>query len=83
MLNEKLEKRSKIGSPKSILFVASWLSKNTTNIETIKQMAASTSGINLSEIEPVIWLFESMELIKMVGEYIECVPHLKQQYSKK
>lgn len=82
MLNEKLEKRSKIGSPKSILFVASWLSKDTTNIETIKQMAAASSGINLSEIEPVIWLFESMELIKMVGEYIECVPHLKQQYSK-
>lgn len=82
MLNEKLEKRSKIGSPKCINFVASWLSKNTTNIETIKQMASATSGINPSEVEPILLLFESMGLVKIAGEYVECPNDLKQKYAQ-
>ena len=82
MLNEKLEKRSKIGSPKCINYVASWLSKDTTNIETIKQMASTTSGINPSEVEPILLLFESMGLIKIAGEYIECPNDIKQKYAK-
>ena len=80
MLNEKLEKRSKIGSPRSIQFVASWLGKDTTNIETIKAMASNTSGINSSEVEPVVWLFDSMGIVKMAGEYIECNHELRQKY---
>lgn len=82
MLNEKLEKRSKIGSPRSIQFVASWLGKDTTNIETIKAMASNTSGINSSEVEPVVWLFDSMGIVKMAGEYVECNHELRQKYNQ-
>ena len=82
MLSEKLEKRSKIGSPKCINFVASWLSKDTTNIETIKQMASATSGINPSEVEPILLLFESMGLIKIAGEYVECPNDIKQKHAQ-
>ncbi len=80
MLNERLEKRSKIGSPRSISFVASCLSKDTTNVETIKEMASISAGINRSEIEPVIWLFESMGFVKLAGEYAECTHELKCKY---
>lgn len=82
MLNEKLEKRSKIGSPRSIMFVASWLGKGTTNVDTIKEMAKTTSGINSSEIEPVVWLFDSMGLVKLSGEYAECTQDLKIKYKQ-
>lgn len=82
MLNEKLEKRSRIGSPRSIFFVASWLGKDTTNIETIKAMASATSGINSSEVEPVIWLFDSMGIVKIAGEFAECSHELKQKFNQ-
>ena len=82
MLNEKLEKRSKIGSPRSIMFVASWLGKGTTNIETIKELAKTTSGINTSEVEPVLWLFDSMGIVKLIGEFAECTHELKLKYNQ-
>lgn len=82
MLNEKLEKRSKIGSPRSILFVASWLGRDTTNIETIKQMASNTAAINSLDIEPIVWLFESMGIVKEVRGFVECIPELKKKYNQ-
>jgi hypothetical protein len=83
MLNESLEKLSKIGSPKSISFVANWLSKNVTSVETLMQYASSTSGIKASEINPILILFESMELIKIVDDsYIDGASILKEKYLK-
>ena len=83
MLNESLEKLSKIGSPKSISFVANWLSKNVTSVETLMQYASSTSGIKASEINPILLLFESMELIKIVDDsYIDGASILKEKYLK-
>ena len=72
MLDERLEKLAKIGTRKSIAFVARWLSENATSVETLKQFAQNTSGINASEIEPILWLFQSMGLLQIVdGKYVE------------
>ena len=45
-------------------------------------MASASSGINPSEVEPILLLFESMEFIKIAGEYIECANELKQKYQQ-
>lgn len=83
MLNERLEKLSKIGSPKSISFVARWLSDNVTSVETLEQYATSTSGIKCSEVRPILLLLESMELIKIVDDsYIDGIALLKEKYKR-
>lgn len=81
MLNESLERLSKIGSPKSIAFVARWLSENVTSVETLKTYAASTPGIKNSEVEPILLLLESMDLIKIVDNtYIDGAGMLKEKF---
>lgn len=68
MLDERLEKLAKIGTRKSITFVARWLSDSATSVRTLRQFAQNTSGINASEIEPILWLFQSMGLLHIVNE---------------
>lgn len=82
MLNESLERLSKIGSPKSIAFVARWLSENVTSVDTLKTYASSTAGIKNSEVEPILLLLESMDLIKIVDNtYIDGAGMLKEKYN--
>ena len=72
MLDERLERFAKIGNRKSIASVARWLSENTTSVDSLKQFAKTTSGINVDDVEPILWLFASMGLLKIVdGNYIE------------
>lgn len=83
MLDERLEKLAKIGTRKSIAFVARWLSENATSVETLKQFAQNTSGINASEIEPILWLFQSMGLLQIVdGKYVEGHNQLGEKYKR-
>lgn len=83
MLDERLEKLAKIGTRKSIAFVARWLSENATSVETLRQFAQNTSGINASEIEPILWLFQSMGLLQIVdGKYVEGHNQLGEKYKR-
>lgn len=83
MLDERLEKLAKIGTRKSIAFVARWLSENATSVDTLKQFAQNTSGINASEIEPILWLFQSMGLLQIVdGKYVEGHNQLGEKFKR-
>ena len=83
MLDERLEKYAKIGTRKGIAFVARWLSDNTTSVESLKQLAQSSVGINASEVEPILWLFQSMGLLKIVhDDYIEGHDQLGEKYRR-
>lgn len=81
MLDVRLEKLAKIGTRKSITFVVRWLSENATSVETLRRFAQNTGGINASEIEPILWLFQSMGLIRIVnGNDIEVHGLLYEKY---
>ena len=83
MLDERLERFAKIGNRKSIASVARWLSENTTSVDSLKQFAKTTSGINVDDIEPILWLFASMGLLKIVdGNYIEGQNQLGEKYKR-
>lgn len=83
MLNESLERLSKIGSPQSIAFVARWLSEDVTSVNTLKSYANSTAGIKISEVEPILLLLESMDLIKIIdNSYIDGAAALKSKYNQ-
>lgn len=81
MLDVRLEKLAKIGTRKSIAFVVHWLSESTASIETLRQFARNTSGINASEIDPILWLLQSMGLVRIVdGNDIEVQRLLYEKY---
>lgn len=80
MLNESLEKLSKIGSPRSFSFVARWLSNNVTSVATIQHYAISSPGVKQSEVVPVLKLLESMELLNVEGGFIEGTAILIEKY---
>ena len=83
MLNESLERLSKIGSPQSIAFVARWLSEDVTSVNTLISYANSTAGIKNSEVEPILLLLESMDLIKIIdNSYIDGAAVLKSKYNQ-
>lgn len=83
MLDERLERFAKIGNRKSIASVARWLSENTTSVDSLKQFAKTTSGINVDDVEPILWLFASMGLLKIVdGNYIEGQNQLGEKYKR-
>ncbi len=83
MLNESLERLSKIGSPQSIAFVARWLSEDVTSVNTLKSYANSTTGIKNSEVEPILLLLESMDLIKIIdNSYIDGAAALKSKWNQ-
>lgn len=83
MLDERLEKLARIGTRRSIAFVARWLSERTASVETLRQFAKNTSGINVSEVEPILWLFQSMGLVQIIdGEQIDAHQLLFEKFEK-
>ena len=83
MLDERLEKYANIGSRKSVAFVARWLLENTTSVESLKRFAKVTSGIDVADIDPILWLFQSMGLLVIVDDaYIENHDLLCEEYRK-
>ena len=81
MLDERLERFSRIGNRKSITSVARWISESSTRVDSLKQFAKTTSGINVEDIEPILWLFESMGLLNIMDDgRIEGGDLLREQY---
>ena len=64
MLSEQLEKKSKIGTVESITYIAHWLSNGTDTIDDMFKCVQGQPNIKISEVKPILGLFEIMSLIK-------------------
>lgn len=64
MLSEQLEKKSKIGAVESIAYVAKWLSNGINTIDDMVKCVQGQANIKISEVRPILGLFEIMSLIK-------------------
>lgn len=72
MLSEQLEKKSKIGTIESIAYIAHWLSTGTDTIDDMVKCVQGQANIKISEVKPILGLFEIMSLIKFDGTTIKC-----------
>ena len=72
MLSEQLEKKSKIGTIESISYIAHWLSTGTDTIDDMVKCVQGQPNIKISEVKPILGLFEIMSLIKFDGTTIKC-----------
>lgn len=72
MLSEQLEKKSKIGTIESIAYIAHWLSTGTDTIDDMVKCVQGQPNIKISEVKPILGLFEIMSLIKFDGTTIKC-----------
>lgn len=70
MLSEHLEKESKIGSVESIAYITRWISNGTNTIEDMVKCVQGQPNIKISEVRPILGLFEIMSLIEFKGETI-------------
>lgn len=65
MLSELLEKNAKIGSVESIAYVAYWLSSGISTLDDLFKCVKGHPNIRISEIKPILALFEAMHLITL------------------
>ncbi len=70
MLSEHLEKISKIGAVDSISYLAHWLSVGVNSIDDILKCIQGQPNVKISEVRPILGLFELMSLIKFYGNKI-------------
>lgn len=68
----QLEKISKIGAVESIAYIAHWLSTGTNTIDDMIKCVQGLQNIKISEVRPILGLFEIMSLITVNGSNIEC-----------
>lgn len=73
MLDERLEKLSRIGDAKGISFVMDWLTAGIRSIRTIQEYTSSSAGIYRSEIYPICILLSSMGVISIKDDEIMCL----------
>jgi hypothetical protein len=82
MLNVKLERLSKIGNRDGILYVISCLRKGVTSQQSLKTIAETSRDISSTEIDGIVMLLESMELIGIDNGIINCSDLLINNYEK-
>lgn len=70
MLSEHLEKISKIGAVDSICYLAHWLSVGVNSIDDMLKCIQGQPNVKISEVRPILGLFELMSLIKFNGNKI-------------
>lgn len=70
MLSEQLEKISKIGTVKSIIYLAHWLSAGVNSLDDMLKCIQGQPNVKISEVRPILGLFELMSLIEFNGDKI-------------
>lgn len=81
-VNSRFEKYSKIGDPEGVFFIAKCLNSGTILTQSLKTLAQSEIGKKAMEVELTLLLFESMQLVTVVDNYITCNTKLTTNYSE-